>query len=572
MILESPLGLLALSAIALVVILHRLRQRPERRDISSLFIWKQIEQYLTASPVRNKSRLYLILLLQILSVIFLSLALAKPVWWITQPESFHLVFLMDNSASMGSASFEGSGNTYSVIAGGRWAVVKEKIKEVIVKSPADTTVSLYQVSPLKSFIQLKRYETFNVINNLILMEIPSDVETLVSLSRGIEGEFYFCSDKFPPESVLNKFSQKPHLILVGQPSDNKAIIHAAATPTQGKPARLDTWSGGEDYYDIFVTVKNYSSRPANNIAIDVISTFKDSSDKVLGHEKINLDANEKRDLFFKDVHLPEKPRLKIVLDNKDEMMRDNEVWLMTPDPYSINIIGKKSPALIKALKSIPSVFLDDTSSYHDITVFNEILPITLPAKSIIINSITEGKPFWNYQGKTANPVVTGIDTSSPILKYCDLNVFNNIPSAVKLLPVEKEYLKPIIQAKSSDGEDCVLFGEWQKGEQQIIILNFPLDWRSETNPVDWTLTSSFPIFWTNLINYFHPLSKDYTLGSGLCNEEESDNNGISVIDTAKPSADNAIKKEIKRIDFTNWLIFTAGILLLLSWILGRTSI
>ncbi|MFH0888577.1 MAG: BatA domain-containing protein [Planctomycetota bacterium] len=562
MILESPLGLLALSSIALVVILHRLRQRPERRDIGSLFIWKKIEQYITASPVRKKSRLYMILFLQILSVIFLSFALAKPVWRITQPEPLHLVFLIDNSASMGSASFEGSGNTYSVIAGGRWAVMKEKIKEVIVKSPADTTVSLYQVSPLKSFIQLKRYETFNVINNLTLMEISSDVETLVSLSQGIKGELYFCSDKLPSESVLNRFSQKPHLILVGQPSDNKAIIHAAATPTPNK----------KDYYDIFVTVKNYSSRPANNIAIDVISTFKDSPDKVLGHEKINLGTNEKRDLFFNDVHLPEKSRLKIVLDSKDEMMRDNEVWLMTPDPYSINIIGKKSPALIKALKSIPSIFLDDTSSYHDITVFNETLPVTLPAKSIIINSIPANNLFWNYQGETINPVVTGIDTSSPILKYCDLNVFNNIPSAVKLLPVEKEYLKPIIKARGLDGEDCVLLGEWQRGEQQMIILNFPVEWRSEIDSVDWTLTPSFPIFWTNLINYFHPLSKDYTLGSGLCNEEESDNNGISVMDTVQPPANNDIKKEIRRIDFAPWSIFTAGILLVLSWILGRTSL
>ena len=561
--LENPTGLWALTAIIAVLILHRLRQRPERRQVSSLIIWKKIERLLTMDPVRQKSRLYLILLLQILAVIGLAIALARPIWRTTQPESLHLVFLIDNSASMSSMSLEYKEPIIRKIEDGRWTMMKDKIKEVIGKSSADTTVSFYQVPPLKSFIGLKRYETLNVINNLKLMEIPSDVEALVSLVRGVKGEFYFCSDKLPPDSVLDKFPKKPHLILVGKPSDNDAIIRALATPTSGK----------EDYYDVFVTVKRYQSRMPSRIKIDLVCLLNDNVDMKLGQQEIDVGVNEKKDVFFKDIHLPERPVLKTSIQPvfMDGLECDNQVVLLPPQPCRIKIVGKDNPVLTRALKAIPSVSMNSKSEVNDIVIFNETIPLTLPAKAIVINSIPEAKIFWGYQGKIERPLVTGIDTSSPILKYCDLNVFNNIPYAQKLLPREKEYIKPVIQASDASGDECVLICEWRKGDKHLVFLNFPLEWRNQTNPTDWTLTPSFPIFWTNLINYLHPISKNYTLGEGLCNEEESDNNGITVLDTAVPAPEQIPQIETRRVELGHWSIVGSGLLFLLGWILAKRN-
>ena len=560
MILENPVGLWALTAIIAVLILHRLRQRPERREVSSLIIWKKIERLLTMAPVRQKSRLYLILLLQILAVICLSLALSQPRLTESLREPLHLVFLIDNSASMGSDNYEHIKAPGTFVKSSRWKFMKDKIKEVIAKSPADTTVSFYQTPPLKSFIQLKRYETSNVIDNIALMEIPSNVESLVSLVHGVKGEFYFCSDKLPSDSILNKFPSKPHLILVGDSYySNRAIIHASATATSGK----------EDYYDIFVTVKNYSS----SLPADISVALMNGLGIKLGYQDINLSTNQKKDIFFKDINLPQKPALKIVLYPYYlvDLECDNQVLLLPPQPCRIKTSGKDNPALTKVLKAIPSVSLDSKSEASDITIFNETLPISLPAQAIVTNSIPETKAFWDYQGRLERPVVTGIDTSSPILKYCDSNVFNNISYAQKLLPREKEYIKPIITAGGASGDECVLIGEWRKGERHLVFLNFPLEWHGQANPTDWTLTPSFPIFWTNLINHLHPISKDYTLGEGLCNEAESDNNGITVLDTALPGPEQIPQMETKRVELGHWPIIGAGLLFLLGWILAKRN-
>lgn len=553
MILENPAGLWALTAIIAVLILHRLRQRPESRQVSSLIIWKKIARLLTIAPVRKKSRLYLILFLQILAVICLSLALSQPRLTESLREPLHLVFLIDNSASMTTKYNE---KRDSII---RWVVMQEKIKEVIDKSPVDTTVSFYQAPPEKSFIGLKRYETNNIIDNLAVKIIPSDLESLVALVQGVKGEFYFYSDKRPPDSLIDKLPGKPHLILVGKPSNNRAIIRASAAPTPNK----------EDYYDVFVTVKNYSSMPIAN-ALVVLAIERGIK---LGSQEVFLGAGEKKDLFFKDIHLPEAPALKVSIkaDYMADMEYDDEVLLLPPRPCKINISGKDNPALVRALKAMPSVSLNSPSESGDISIFNETLPVSLPAKAIVINSIPEAKAFWDYQGKIERPLVTGIDTSSPILKYCDLNVFNNIPYAQKLLPREKEYIKPVIQASGSSGDECVLIGEWRKGDKHLVFLNFPLEWRNQTNPTDWTLTPSFPIFWTNLINYFHPISKNYTLGEGLCNEEESDNNGITVLDTNLPGPEQMPQIETSRVELGHWPIIAAGLLFLLGWILAKRN-
>ena len=561
MMLENPTGLWALTAIIAVLILHRLRQRPERRQVSSLIIWKKIERLLTVSPVRQKSRLWLILMLQILAVIGLSLALAKPVWRATRPEPLHLVFLIDNSASMGSLSpYLRNNDPY----GPRWNYLMWEIKDMIAKSPSDTTVSLYQVPPLKSFIGLKRQEVNNALESLQQRDIPSDLEAFVALAQGVKGEFYFCSDKLPPDSVIDKLPKKSHLILVGDPYPNQAIIRASATPTQGK----------EDCYDVFVAVKNYSpDQQSSRIKLDMAYLLNDNVEMKLGHQEMDTPANQSRDAVFRDMFLPKKSVIKISIapDSPYDLACDNQVVLLPPQPCKVNIAGNDTQALIKALKSIPSVSLDNKSDDNDISIFNGTLPLTLPAKAIIINSSTESKAFWDYQGRLERPLVSAIDTSSPILKYCDPNVFNNIPYARKLLPREKEYIRPVITANNASGDESVLIGEWRKGDRHLVFLNFPLEWRGQNNPTDWTLTPTFPIFWTNLLNYLHPVSQDYTISEGLCNEAESDNNGITVLDTAVPSPEQMPQMEVSRVELGHWPIIAAGLLFLLGWILVKNK-
>lgn len=558
MILENAIGLWSLLAIIAVLILHRLRQRPERLQVSSLLIWKRIEPLLTSAPVRRKSRLYLILIIQILAVVFLSLALARPVRITTRPEPLHLVFLIDNSASMGGLSPYLRDNAPK---GTRWNYLNWQINDLIAESPPDTSVSFYQPLPLKSFLRLRRDEASNVLAGLKQMNIPSDLESLLSLIQGVNGELYFCSDKLPPEPIINKFPKKPHLILVGDPYPNQAIIGATATPTPGKTG----------YYDIFNAVKNYSRDQSARVKLELVSLEADNSEVKLGLQEAEIAINQSGDFFFREIRLPPEKAIKLSIMPADpyDLSYDNQVTLFPPRPCKINIAGQDNQALTRALKSIPSIALENKSEVADLTVFNEILPETLPDKSIVINGMPGSKAFWDYQGRIERPEVAGADTSSPILKYCDPAVFNNIPYARKLLPKEKEYIRPIITAHNASGDECVLIGEWRKIDRHLVLLNFPLEWRNQTQTEDWTLTPTFPIFWTNLINYLHLVSRDYTIGEGLCDDEESDNYGVTVFDANIPAPEARPQMEMNRSELWRWFILGAAGLLLLSWILSK---
>jgi hypothetical protein len=294
-------------------------------------------------------------------------------------------------------------------------------------------------------------------------------------------------------------------------------------------------------------------------------------------QQIDLDANEEKSLSFKSVYLPDKVGLGVALKDDDDMRCDNYASLMPPQKYKINIVGNNNSALRKALAAnsalveinySPVINETEEDTLYDICIYNEILPFSLPKKAVVINSASEKAivdGFWRYQGKMEHPLVSAIDTSSPLLKYCDPDVFNNIPYVQQLLPKEKDYIRPVIMVHNTAGAEGLMIGEWRKAERHLVFLNFPLEWRNQTNPTDWTLTPSFPIFWANLINYLHPVSKDYQVSQGLCNEAESDNNGVTILDTGLPGQ---VEIEASRMELGGWFAGLAGLLLLLGWILA----
>ncbi|MDI6733258.1 MAG: BatA domain-containing protein, partial [Planctomycetota bacterium] len=275
---DNPLGLMALLLIPPVILLHRFRQRPVSYNISSLFIWNEIKQYLVISkPLINKSRQYLILILQILSIILLSFALSRLTLVHTITKPLHLVFLIDNSASLGSIYQQESqsqplspqqtrsepfGNTHGKLSESvrRWDLLIQEIATIIKTSPADTFVSFYQSFQDGRLIALSRSEALSSIKQMTLKDIPSALEEFSSIIRNVRGggngDIYFCSDKLPLQSLFpSGAGQRPRLILYGQPSDNKAIIHVSAvplTPTESAPTS----------YGVLVSIRDYSVFPS----------------------------------------------------------------------------------------------------------------------------------------------------------------------------------------------------------------------------------------------------------------------------------------------------------------------
>ncbi len=120
-----PLGLLGLLAIPLLILIYILKNKHTEQVISSTYLWTQSERFLKRRNPISKLTGIVSLILQILTVVLISLALAHPVFTV-RGGADDFVFILDASGSM---YYEQSGET-------RFDLAKEEIEDLI-KDSAD---------------------------------------------------------------------------------------------------------------------------------------------------------------------------------------------------------------------------------------------------------------------------------------------------------------------------------------------------------------------------------------------------------------------------------------------------
>ena len=102
MTLANPLGLALLGLAIPVVLLHILRPRRQSVTVSSTFLWRALERPVSSASPWQKLRWSALLIAQLLAVVLLALAVARPVRLEASELSEHTVFIIDASGSMGA--------------------------------------------------------------------------------------------------------------------------------------------------------------------------------------------------------------------------------------------------------------------------------------------------------------------------------------------------------------------------------------------------------------------------------------------------------------------------------------
>src|SRR5919204_6520624 len=94
-------GLLALVPPAIIA-LYFLKLRRQPLEVPSTYLWKKTIEDLHVNSLWQRLRQNLLLFLQLLLIALAMLALLRPGWEGTKLEGQRFIFLIDNSASMGS--------------------------------------------------------------------------------------------------------------------------------------------------------------------------------------------------------------------------------------------------------------------------------------------------------------------------------------------------------------------------------------------------------------------------------------------------------------------------------------
>ena len=126
-----PLGLLGLIGVPILIIIYIIKNKYTESVIASTYIWTLSEKFLKRRLPINKFVGIISLILQILAVIFISVAVAHPV--LTLPNSANdYLFVLDGSGSMNITRDDKT----------RLDFAKEEIAEIIEDSANGSAYSL----------------------------------------------------------------------------------------------------------------------------------------------------------------------------------------------------------------------------------------------------------------------------------------------------------------------------------------------------------------------------------------------------------------------------------------------
>jgi Ca-activated chloride channel homolog len=388
----APLGLLALLALPLIVILHMLRERRRRVVVPSLLHWQQLPQRQTARR-RRRPPLSLLLLLHLLAAALLALALAQPQWQLALfGGEGHTVVVIDTSTSMAAPA--------AGFAGTRLDAARERTRSLLNGMDAQETLTLIATSPHPQLIEsvgpASTARLLPALDALRAAGTGSDFEGALTLAETVlqgrpGARIVLLSDAALPQSQLDRLAARPAAVPIewfnlGNALENRALISFAARPR-----------GTATPTQVYARVANYGEQPVRTL----LRLFGD--DRLLDTRPVTLGPRGELELTWS------VPRgvtlLRAELDGNDVLPADDTALLSLAQarPLQALLVSAQPAALERALRALPGLDLRtlDPAAYPsspaaataDLTIFEGYLPPAWPAGGVLVINPPPGSPL-----------------------------------------------------------------------------------------------------------------------------------------------------------------------------------
>jgi hypothetical protein len=498
----TPLAFALAGLLPVIVAMYFLKLRREERTVSSIYLWQELVRDVAANAPWQRLRLSWLLLLQLLFLIGLILALARPFSWTVAATGDHLILVVDTSASMGATDVEPN----------RLADAVDQARRLARDLPPDVPVTLIDAG---SQVEVALSDTTDrsslgrALNDLEVGQGEADMGTALQLAAAIAGgapdaEIVVLSDGGgrPPAPLASGATVR--YLPIGTSAANQAISALS----------LDLGAAGQTR-SAFVRVTNYGNQTverrltlyAHTVPVD------GGSGTLISARDLSLPADEAVALTIPDL-ADDVVAIEARLEGGDVLASDDRAWAVAPvlSGAQVQIVGPGNRFLELALALLPGVevttiSLDEyeaawaeseierPSDAQWLTVFDTVLPEEghYPPGALLFIGPLRSTDFFSVTGSIASVAPRPAGADEPLLAYVDLRDVVVQEAARVPLP---EWGRPVIVANGDENAPLLIVGE-SDGRQLAV---FTFDLRRSDLP----LRVGFPLLLSNLIDLLAP--------------------------------------------------------------------
>lgn len=482
----SPLALIGTALTLPLVLLYFLKVRRRDARVSSLYLWEAGRRDREASALFQRLQRDPLLVLQILAIVALSFALARPVMTIMGQGARKVAIVLDTSASMKARDVFPS----------RFAAARAAALDAVNRlgSGAEIVVVEAAAEPRVLSPLARGHDTaLAAIRGARARDLPTRIEPAIRTARALLGGDpraeidVFTDGAFaaPPGEAAK--DGRVRWVGVGRDANNIGITNLAVRKT---------YYGSFDY-QAFVSLVNYSSDTRTfPFALEI-------DGQTVAEKSITLEPNVRRSVLLPFTHKgggTVTARIQV----SDDLAADNVVYAVLPPPRKIAVllVSPGNLFLEKALRTDPEVALEvmTPDQYHggmgkaDVVVLDSInAPRVGTGRFVFVNTVPPDVPI-EVLGKVDHPEVMDWDRNHPIMQHVDLAKVG-IEDALRIRPLAAGRAL----AESMSGP---LIYVLEEADRRAVFVGFDLF------KTDFPLRVAFPLILANSLRWLHPAGLD----------------------------------------------------------------
>jgi hypothetical protein len=442
----APQFLWTLLAIPVVILLHFIRARKKKQNVSALFLWRQAKEQ---AETRRKFSPSWLLALQLAFVTLAALALAQPSMVLaSRPDR---ILIVDTSASMAARDSEGVrleraiGEARDMLRGSGQVALLRASTDAFVVQPLTTNIS----------------DIDTALGNLVAADEDGNLERAISLARSLS-----------PQAEIHVFTDNA----LPNTENSRVTLHSVT----GDALNLGISAFELGIQQLFVSVVSNNPRP-QEVTLELYQ-----NNTLVAQTPLLVAANGQANTSFPLQSTDGLFEVRFAVPEWDALNLDNAAFI---GQRSLRIVSNTNDgALARAFSSLPNVDYQTLPNAalnapgFDVRVLVGGLP----------EDVTQGN-FILFAPLTENPsyqFITDWDRGDPLFRFVDL-ADSSLGLANPPLFTNPDWQ---VLASSSDLTPAIL--RYQQDSLNIIAFNF--------SPVQSELVnrSAFPLLIANIVMSF----------------------------------------------------------------------